>query len=171
MRRGYRSTWLKAKITGMPLSESASVRLATQLSSLALLLHGTSPKALERRPAPAKWSARENLAHLARYHEICVERIERIVAEEKPKLPRYRAEDDPAWPAWAALPAEEVLRRLERLRAKLIRRIEQLSPKQFERIGVHSRFGEMTLQLWIEFFLLHEAHHLYVVLQRLREKD
>ena len=26
----------------------------------------------------------------------------------------------------------------------------------------------MTLSLWIEFFLLHEAHHLYLVMKRAR---
>jgi hypothetical protein len=28
----------------------------------------------------------------------------------------------------------------------------------------------MALSLWLEFFLVHEAHHLYVILQRLREQ-
>ena len=36
------------------------------------------------------------------------------------------------------------------------------------RVGVHPVFGLMTIPLWLEFFLLHEAHHLYVVLHRVR---
>ena len=39
---------------------------------------------------------------------------------------------------------------------------------QLARTGVHPTLGEMALPLWIEFFLLHEAHHLYVVMKRAR---
>ncbi len=155
----------------MRLSESALARLATQLDPLSLLRAGTSPQAIERRPAPEKWSARENLAHMARCHEVFFERMTRILSEDKPRLPRYRAEEDPQWPPWVDLSAKEVLERLKRLGQELLARIKKLSPEQLERVGVHSKFGEMTLALWIEFFLLHEAHHLYVVLQRLRENE
>ena len=155
----------------MRLSESALARLETQLDSLALVMAGASPQAIERRPSPEKWSARENLAHLARYHEVFGERISRILDDDKPRLPRYRAEEDPQWPAWVDLPTNEILERLKRLRRDLCARVKKLSPEQLERIGVHSRFGEMTLALWIEFFLLHEAHHLYIALQRLRENE
>ena len=29
--------------------------------------------------------------------------------------------------------------------------------------GTHPVFGEMTLLQWLNFFLLHEAHHLFVM--------
>ncbi len=83
-------------------------------------------------------------------------------------MARYRAEDDPEWPQWAALPTGEVLRRLETLRRELIELVQSLSPDQLARLGVHPTMGRMSIPLWIEFFLLHEAHHLYVAMQRLR---
>jgi hypothetical protein len=51
------------------------------------------------------------------------------------------------------------------MRAKLMARLLSLCEEDFERTGVHPKFGEMTLSQWLEFFLVHEAHHLYVVLQ------
>jgi hypothetical protein len=54
------------------------------------------------------------------------------------------------------------------MRAKLMARLLSLSEEDFERTGVHPKFGEMTLSQWLEFFLVHEAHHLYVVLQLVR---
>jgi hypothetical protein len=39
---------------------------------------------------------------------------------------------------------------------------------QRSRIGIHGVLGGMTIPEWIEFFLLHEAHHLYVAMQRAR---
>ncbi len=83
-------------------------------------------------------------------------------------LPRYRAEDDPRWPQWLAMPNEKILNRLGSLRSELVGIVEQLSPSDFSRVGVHPLFGEMTLVEWLEFFLLHEAHHLLAVLQRVR---
>jgi uncharacterized damage-inducible protein DinB len=144
-------------------------RLKNQLDCLPILLQGLKDGALDNQPVPGKWSARQNLAHLARYHQIFLERVERILAEDRPALRRYAAEEDAGWPPWTTLPAGEVLSRLARLRAQLVERVDGLSSDELARTGVHSRFGEMTLVEWLEFFLLHEGHHLMLVLQRSRQ--
>jgi uncharacterized damage-inducible protein DinB len=147
-------------------------RCETQLQDfLAEALRGVNPDSLSRRPLPEKWSARENLAHLARYHEIFLERVERILAEPNPAFGRYRAEDDPQWPKWADMPAEKVLAELASLRAKLIVKLRSLSEEDFHRTGAHSKFGEMSLALWLEFFLVHEGHHLNMVLGLVRRSS
>jgi len=114
---------------------------------------------------PGKWSAHEQLAHLARYHQIFLQRIDRMLTEQSPEFSRYRAEDDPEWPAWRDLPAQQLLVRISSMRAKLMARLRSLTEKDFERAGAHPKFGAMSLSLWLEFFLVHEAHHLYMVLQ------
>lgn len=153
----------------MSIPATTASRLRGQLDCLPILLQGLKEGALENRPVAGKWSARENLAHLARYHEIFLERLERILAEDQPSLPRYAAEEDAGWPPWTRLPADEMLSRLAALRAQLVKRVEGLSNGALARTGVHSRFGEMTLVEWLEFFLLHEGHHLLLVLQRSRQ--
>jgi uncharacterized damage-inducible protein DinB len=150
--------------------ESQLVRLKTQLASVEILFAGASPERIDRRPASGKWSARENLAHIGRYHEIFLERLHRILAETSPQFARYRAEEDPGWQEWAPKPLEVVRSQLSALRLKLIERIAGLQASDYTRVGIHSAFGEMTLSLWLEFFLVHEAHHLYVILQRIRER-
>ncbi len=150
-------------------SESQLIRLKTQLTSVELLFDYSNPERIDRRPASGKWSARENLAHIGRYHEIFLERLHRILTESSPPFTRYRAEEDPSWQEWASRPIEEVRIRLTALRLNLTDRIVGLRPLDYGRTGIHSSFGEMTLSLWLEFFLVHEAHHLYVILQRLRE--
>src|SRR5207302_398528 len=79
--------------------ESLRVRLATQLDSLPFLLAGASGAALKQRSPSGKWSAHENLAHLVCHHAGTIQRIERILREDRPALPSYRAETDPDWPA------------------------------------------------------------------------
>jgi len=150
------------------LSQSTGSRLATQLECLQVILGGRDAATINRRPASGKWSAHENLAHLARIHEIYLERIRRILSEERPGLSRYTAEDDAEWPQWAALSTEEVLQRLQTLRGQLLEVVGKLSAAQLGRVGIHPSVGAMTIPEWIEFFLLHEAHHLYAAMQRAR---
>jgi len=152
----------------MALNASTSARFATQLELLTPLFVGISEEALRRRPPSGKWSAHENLAHLARYHEVFLERLRRVLTENRPQLGRYRAEDDPEWAQWMALPTNEVLSRMQPLRSGLIRMVENLSADELGRTGNHPVLGEMAIPMWIDFFLLHEAHHLYVALMRSR---
>ncbi len=159
--------WVSVRST--VIDRSTSIRLETQLDSLPLMLDKASPDAMTRRAASGKWSAHDNLAHLARHHEVFIQRIQRILSDERPHLPRYRVEEHPEWPKWSAVPTDEVLRRLMVLRGELVELVRNLSPSQLDRIGVHPTFGEMTIPMWVKFFLLHEAHHLYVVMVRIRE--
>jgi len=149
------------------LARSIADRLAGQLDGLSTILRDSSPDLLTARAADGKWSAHENLAHLLRHHEVMMERIERILREDRPALPRYRAEDDSAWPAVAALPPDEVVRLLRGSRERLAAFAGGLSDAQLQRTGIHPVFGELNVPEWLEFFLLHEAHHLYVAFARL----
>ena len=153
----------------MSVPASLVSRLTTQLDSLGVVLARATPAAVEARPRSEEWSARENLAHLARHHAIFLARLRRLLAEDRPALGRYRAEEDPEWPAWAALPLGEVLDRLRALRAELVGLVRSLSPAESARTGLHPTFGEMDVAGWLDFFLLHEAHHLYTALLRVGE--
>ncbi len=149
------------------LSENTLRRLETQLGVIPVLLTGAAPESVAARPVSGQWSARENLAHLARYHAVFLERIRRILEEDRPELGRYRAEEDPAWPEWSDLSLEEILARLAALRAEIVGLVRGLSDEEINRTGTHSLLGDMSLSRWVEFFLLHEAHHLYVIMLRL----
>ena len=143
-------------------------RCEAQLKDFLAVVIAEAHGDLTQRSNPEKWSAHENLAHLGRYHEIFLERLHRILAEPNPAFARYRAEDDPAWDTWRQLPIREVLDRMQPLRAKLVAELKQLSADSFARTGVHPKFGKLMLAQWLEFFLVHEAHHLYLVFAQVR---
>lgn len=146
-------------------------RCETQLRDfLEESLRGIPPEALARSLIAGKWTALENLAHLARYQEIFLQRLEQILSANSPVLPRYRAEEDPEWPAWRTLSPDDVIARLGSLRAQLVTRLRSLKENDFLKTATHPKFGEMPLSLWLEFFLVHEGHHLYAVLQQARSK-
>ena len=149
------------------LNQYTVLRLEIQLEVIPFLLTDATPETIMSRPPSDQWSAQENLAHLARHHAVFLERLHCILEESAPQFSRYSAEEDPAWPEWSCLSIEEILARLKALRAEIIGLIKGLSQAETNRVGIHPLFGEMTLARWVEFFLLHEAHHLYVVMLRL----
>jgi uncharacterized damage-inducible protein DinB len=155
-----------------PMNPSASSRLErfqTQLRSfLDECLRGVSVETLSQPKIEGKWSALENLAHLARYQEIFFDRVTKMLKEDKPAFAAYRAEQDPEWSTWQKLECKDVLGRMASSREQLLALLKSLSDDDYARVGVHPRFGEMSLALWIEFFLAHEGHHLYAVLQQVR---
>ena len=155
----------------MPLPESLAGRLATQLESLKLVLGNATPAELKAHPKSGKWSAHENLAHLVQHHRATMARIRRILEEDCPELPSYSAEKDPDWPALSAESTEEVLHELWTARQEMIVLTADLSLEQLSRIGIHPAFGPITLARWLVFFLIHEAHHLYVIMNRARGRE
>ena len=140
----------------MSVSNSNSARLQrceTQLQDfLAEALKGVSVETLNVKSIPGKWSAHEQFAHLARYHQIFLQRIDRMLEEAAPEFSRYRAEDDPEWPAWSGLPTAQLLVRISSMRAKLMARLRSMSEEDFERTGVHSKFGAMSCRYGWNFF-------------------
>ena len=155
----------------MAIAKSILDRLDTQLAALETVTSLARPGAgtLDARPAPEEWSAREHLAHLARHATVFLERVDRILGEDRPALGRYRAEQDPEWPEWRGLPLAEALARLASAQTRLSAWARGLGDDDARRTAVHPAFGEMPVSHWLDFFLLHQAHHLYVAMIRVAE--
>ena len=149
------------------LAEHFASRLDGQLASLQGLTEGASPTRLSATPSSDKWSAATNVVHIGRYHEVFIERVQQIRTEDTPDMGRYRAADDPGFAEWLRLPFDEVMARLSRRRSRLRELLVELDMSEWQRAGRHPVFGAMTLTEWVDFFLVHEAHHLYVIRLRL----
>ena len=67
------------------------------------------------------------------------------------------------------MPVSEVLIRLADAQARLLAWARALGDDEARRTGVHPDFGEMPVGRWLDFFLLHQAHHLYVAMVRIAE--
>jgi hypothetical protein len=144
-------------------------RLAAQLEPALALAASVPEIALAWHPPGGQWSALENLAHLARHHEVMIERLQRMLAEDAPVFQRYRAEEDADWGRWQGTQRGALLPALVGLRRRLIDLVAPFDATALARVGVHARFGRMSVAEWLDFFLVHEAHHLYVVRLRLAE--
>src|ERR1700742_2073349 len=79
----------------MPLSTSALVRLHHQHETIRELAGGLSEHQLRRNVNAGKWSAFDNIAHLACYQGVFLIRLERIQMETSPAFDAYVADTDP----------------------------------------------------------------------------
>ena len=147
----------------------SSTAWSTQHDALSFVLARATPGALEARPRPEEWSAQSTSPIWPGTTPSSSTAFDGCSRKERPALGRYRAEEDPDWPDWAALPLDTILERLRTLRADLVLLARRLSPAECARTGLHPTFGELDVAGWLEFFLLHEAHHLYTALVRLGE--
>jgi hypothetical protein len=59
---------------------------------------------------------------------------------------------------------EHVFESLKSARTEFLALVAPLSDAQLKRTGVHPVFGALTVPHWIEFFLFHEAYHVYMVM-------
>jgi hypothetical protein len=147
----------------MPLSASILARLHHQHETIAELTGAMPEQQLRKRIDPAKWSALENIAHLACYQPIFLHRLQRMQDENNPFFPRYTAESDPAFPGYVEQSLGRLLSTIGADRRTLIGLLEGLDDATLQRTGQHARYGQFALSQWVEFFLLHEAHHLYTI--------
>jgi uncharacterized damage-inducible protein DinB len=147
----------------MPLSASILTRLQHQQETIRELIANLPEQELRRRIKPEKWSAFENIAHLAAYQPLFLRRIRRIQTEDNPFFPRYVAEADPEFPAYCQKTLPWLLEEIHTDRRKIIDSLEGMDEVALERTGLHARYGQFSLSQWADFFLLHEAHHIYTI--------
>ena len=116
-----------------------------------------------------KWSIHENLSHLGRYQEIFLERISSILKEDKPAFGRYVAEEDSSHQLWVEKSTFEVVMKSKTTRQEIIKLIMNLAPSDKLKTGSHPKLGDMNINRWMIFFLLHESHHIYTVFKLIEE--
>jgi uncharacterized damage-inducible protein DinB len=147
----------------MQLQSSISTRLEYQHKSLLDLIEGLNDEQVRRQIIPGKWSIFENIVHLATYQHVFLQRIEDIVKNENPSYERYTAESDPLFHDNCTKSTHEIIHELITARRMMVARIFSLQADQLKRTGKHPTFGNMTVVQWIQFFVLHEAHHLFTI--------
>jgi hypothetical protein len=147
----------------MPLSSSVRTRLNYQHKTIEELIKDLGEAALRRNVQQGKWSAFQHIAHLAAYQLVMLARIERIQSEENPAFERYVGDDDPLFLQYQQENLKDLLTELDERRTIISSTLEGMNEERLSRTAIHQRFGILNGCGWAEFFLLHEAHHLYAI--------
>ena len=154
----------------MPLSNSISARLEYQHQTIGELIQGHSEEELRIRVIPDKWSAFENIVHLVLYQLMFQQRIVRILIESNPLFRQYVAENDPAFNEYLRQPLEQLKENLYAARKQIYQQLHTIPDDQLLCTGQHPLYGTLSLTQWTEFFLLHEAHHLFTIFKLLAKR-
>ena len=151
------------------LPTSITTRLEYQHKSLIDIIEGLSDEQIRWQIIPGKWSVFENIVHLSTYQHVFMQRVGQILNEENPQFSRYTAESDPLFHDNCSRTTREIMNDLITTRRELIGKIFSLKQEHLKYTGIHPVFGEMNLIQWLNFFLLHEAHHLFTIFKLVPE--
>lgn len=133
---------------------------------MAVSITGAAGSEVDYVPESGKWSIRQIVAHLADAELVAAMRLRQIVAEDSPKLEAF---DQDAWTRnldYARRKPSQSLEAFRRLRTENYELLKELPETAFERAGMHSERGRVTLRE----FLLGYAEHAEAHATQLRER-
>ena len=103
------------------------------------------------------WSLRDIAAHLATSELECYEpRIHAIAAGEDPHFDFYTNDDRD----FSGVQLEDALGEWAATRERLLEYVRNLSDEERSRVGHHERYGEISVDRYLEVALEHDRDHL-----------
>ncbi|MBK6827081.1 MAG: DinB family protein [Chitinophagaceae bacterium] len=147
----------------MQVPSSLSTRLQYQHKCLVDLIDGLSEELIRRPVQAGKWSVFEHIVHLQTYQHIFISRVRQILEGKEPTLDKYTAEADPLFLDNCCKSFREIMHDFIATRKEMAADLLVLPESDYMKCGTHQAFGSMNLIQWINFFLLHEAHHLFTI--------
>lgn len=149
----------------MQIPSHISTRLQYQHKTLVDLIDDLTEEQVRRQIITGKWSIFENIVHLQTYQHTFIKRVKQILEGNNPAFERYTADADPLFHDNCGKSIREIMHDMLTTRKEIASGMVALPETDFAKKGIHPAFGEMTLLQWINFFLLHEAHHLFAILK------
>ncbi len=117
-------------------------------------------------PVPGTWSLQQIAIHMMDSDLIGTDRMKRIAAMEKPLLIGYDETAFSLLPGTNDLDALEACKIFDMNRKMWATMLRQLPDASFERIGIHSEAGAVTLGKMIDKYIDHLEGHLKHVLHK-----
>jgi hypothetical protein len=138
-------------------------RLKTQHLAVAEIVKHIDEQRLNHQSEPGKWSIKDNIAHLVSYQPVFIGRVHQMLKGDTPVFNAYRADNEPDFIEAQGLPLTDLLSKLNGNRRQILELITNLPDDQLSLKGTHPKYGTLMITEWTEFFLLHEAHHLFTM--------
>lgn len=126
---------------------------------LAVALTGVFGEEIDFTTAPEKWSIRQIVAHVADSELVGAQRFRQVIAEDNPALGAF---DQDAWVKnldYARRLPKQSLETFRRVRAENYELLKPLPENAFERTGVHSERGRLSLRELLEGYAGHAESH------------
>jgi len=147
----------------MQIPSSISTRLQYQHKSLLDIIDGLSDDQVHQEVNPGKWSIFQHIAHLTIYQQLTIDRIKQILDGTNPHFDPYIADTDPRFIDECKKTTVDVMRTLLSQRKSMAAELNNFADYDLNKKGTHATYGEMNLLQGLNFFLLHESHHLFTI--------
>ncbi len=134
-------------------------RYATGTAAVEGALDGISEEELDRAPAdPEEWTARQVAHHVADSESMAYIRLRRLIAEDFPSIAGY---DEPEWARRLHYdrPIASALTVVAAVRAATLELLEQLTPDEWARRGLHGESGAYGVEEWLRIYAEHPHEH------------
>jgi hypothetical protein len=127
---------------------------------------GLSGDQLMARPIQGKWSCLEVICHLADFEIVYADRIKRVIVEDKPTMFGGDPDAFAARLAYHERDCEEELRLIESIRKQVAQILRILKPEDFQRQGIHSESGPLSLETLVQRITGHIPHHVRFIAEK-----
>jgi len=131
-------------------------------------VQSTANTDLDARPIKGKWSIREVVCHLADSEIVYADRMKRVIAEDNPTF----FEADPDLFVSALYCTQRSLGKeldvVEVIRTHMLPILQSCDVNDFQRTGVHSLDGPMTLQMLLQRIVDHIPYHVAFIDEKLQ---
>jgi exonuclease I len=134
-------------------------RLLADANLLSQDIAGLSEADLDARPVTGQWTIRELVWHVVDSDIILGDRMRRIIAEDRPSLIGF---DETLFTQRLFYQQRDLgpaVKLFELNRLVLADILGRLQPSDFDRVGIHSEVGPLTLLQLLEKTVAHPLHH------------
>lgn len=134
-----------------------------------MVLTGVYGEEIDFAPAPEKWSIRQIMAHLADVEMVAAYWFRQVIAEDNPRLNDF---DQDAWAKnldYARRQPKQSLESFRRLRSENYELLKAVPESAFERLGMHSKRGPVSLRELVNSRADHVENHVRQV-QAIRDE-
>jgi uncharacterized damage-inducible protein DinB len=125
------------------------------------LVREVPPQNLKRRPGPDKWSAHEHACHISTADAVYISRLELMLSDPSPSIRSMVPSPEEEAGSLLNIDVDEALDRYVRERARLVKRLKELSVEDWQRTAEHEEYSHYSVLIMFRELLLHEMLHGY----------
>jgi hypothetical protein len=125
---------------------------------------------LKRRPSPDKWSAHEHACHIAGADTPYLARLELMLSDPSPYISSMVPSPEEEAGSLLNLDLDEALDQYARERARLVKRLKELSAEDWQRTAEHEEYSHYSVLIMFRQLLVHEMLHAYRIEELMLKK-
>jgi uncharacterized damage-inducible protein DinB len=131
-------------------------------------INGMTDEQIDAAPNPGKWSTRQVICHIADFEPVYAVRMKHVIAEDQPTFSGGFHQQFAEHLAYDMRDIGEELGLIDVVRSQMARILRTLPLESFERTGIHSVEGPMTLGSLLERITNHIPQHAQFIEEKKR---